>query len=82
MKTQTTTISAQIPKTLAKRLSALAEAENRSKSYYIKEALNNFLDEKVDDIKDYIETEKRYRDFLASGKSSSLEEIADRYNLN
>lgn len=82
MNTSTTTISAQIPKSLANKLSALVSAESRSKSYYIKEALVRFLDEKTNDIQDYIEAEKRYHDFLSYDDTTvSLDDIAKKYDL-
>ncbi len=79
--TAKTTISAQIPKTLAEKLSALARAESRSKSYYIKEALMRFLSEKTEDIQDYIEAEKRYAEFLSNNDAISLDELKEKHNL-
>jgi RHH-type rel operon transcriptional repressor/antitoxin RelB len=38
-------ISARLPEELSQRLTALAEATKRSRSYLIEEALRNYLDE-------------------------------------
>jgi len=79
---QTMTISAQIPLSLGKRLSALAAAENRSKSYYIKESLSQFITNKMEDVSDYLEGEKLYREFLASGDVGvTLDDMAKKYKL-
>ena len=76
------TISAQIPIRLAKKLSALSAAENRSKSYYIKESLEQFIAHKMQDVSDYLEGEALYREFLASGEQAvSLDAMAQKYNL-
>ncbi len=63
-----TTISAQIPAYLDKKLTALAKAEKRSKSFFIQEALIKYLSEKQEDIEDYIEAEIRYKEFLETGQ--------------
>jgi len=83
MKTQTkTTVTAQIPKSLAKRLDALAKTEKRSKSFYIKEALERFLDNTTEDVLDYMEASKRYSAFVSSGnKGVTLPELKKKYNL-
>jgi len=44
------TISAQIPAELEKSLIKLCESEERSKSYYIKKALEKLIQEKLKDI--------------------------------
>lgn len=44
------TISAQIPAELEKELMRLCQNEERSKSYYIKKALEKLLQEKIKDL--------------------------------
>ena len=60
------TISAQVPVSLAKKLEKLAKAESRSKSYYIKNALENMLERKEEDVQDLIDATNRYEEFLHS----------------
>lgn len=43
-----TTLNIRIPETLAGRLSALAEETGRTKSYYVRKALEDQLDEMED----------------------------------
>lgn len=44
------TISAQIPAELEKSLIKLCESEERSKSYYIKKALEKLIQEKLKEV--------------------------------
>jgi RHH-type rel operon transcriptional repressor/antitoxin RelB len=70
MKNQLVTISAQIPASLDKDLAKICESEERSKSYFIKKALENFLEEKLQDIEDYHEAKKLYEEFKKSGEKA------------
>ncbi len=75
-------ISAQIPAELGEVLSRVSKAEERSKSYYIKKSLELFLMNKLEDIEDYEQAERAYRDFIASGeKLIPFSEIEKKYNL-
>ena len=64
----TVSISAQIPVELGEMLSRISRAEKRSKSYYVKKALESFLMSKLEDIEDYEEADRSYREFIASGE--------------
>ncbi len=48
--TKVVTISAQIPAELEKSLIKLCESEERSKSYFIKKALEKLIQEKVKEV--------------------------------
>ncbi|MBM3579707.1 MAG: hypothetical protein FJX34_02915 [Alphaproteobacteria bacterium] len=61
-----TTISAQIPKHLDSGLTMICEMEERSKSYFVKKALEQLLKEKLEDIEDYQEAKKAYDEFKKS----------------
>jgi len=75
-------ISAQIPTSLAKKLEKVAAFEERSKSYYIKKSLEKYLEEKLEDIQDYIDAKKAQKEFNASGRQTvSWEEIKKENNL-
>ena len=64
----TVSISARIPAELGKMLSKISRAEKKPKNYYIKKGLELFLMSKLEDIEDYEEAEKSYREFIASGE--------------
>lgn len=82
MKDSVVTISAQIPSKLDKELSKLCETEERSKSFYIKKALEQYLEEKKQDIADYHEAKKLYEEFKKSGeKGIPYSEIKKKYKL-
>jgi RHH-type rel operon transcriptional repressor/antitoxin RelB len=82
MKSQFVTISAQIPASLDKDLTKICESEERSKSYFIKKALENFLEEKLQDIEDYHEAKKLYEEFKKSGeKAIPYSQIKKKYKL-
>lgn len=76
MQNQVVTISAQIPTKLDKELNKLCQAEERSKSFYIKKALEQYLEEKLQDMADYQEAKKLYEEFKKSGeKAIPYEEV-------
>lgn len=78
----TVSVSAQIPAELDEMLSRISKAEKRSKSYYVKKALESFLMSKLEDIEDYEEADRSYREFIASGeKSIPFSEIKKKYDL-
>ncbi|EFI35763.1 CopG domain protein DNA-binding domain protein [Desulfonatronospira thiodismutans ASO3-1] len=64
--------SIRIPDDINRRLTELAEATGRTKAYYIKEALNEYLE----DLEDIYLAQKRSED-LRAGRSEtySLEEV-------
>jgi len=51
-------ISIRLPEEMEKRINKLAKSTQRSKSFFIKEALNNYLE----DMEDYYEALKRDTD--------------------
>jgi predicted DNA-binding protein len=51
MTTNTVNISAQIPAALSNKLEKVAKFEERPKSYYIRKALEIFLEEALQEIK-------------------------------
>ncbi|NBV06435.1 MAG: ribbon-helix-helix protein, CopG family [Proteobacteria bacterium] len=82
MQNQLVTISAQIPASLDKDLTKICESEERSKSYFIKKALEKYLAEKLQDIKDYHEAKKLYEEFKNSGeKAIPYSQIKKKYKL-
>ena len=60
------TISAQIPSHLDKGLTRICEIEERSKSYFIKKAIEMLLKEKLEDLEEYEEDKKAYEKFKKS----------------
>lgn len=82
MPIQVVTISAQIPANLDKDLTRICEIEERSKSFYIKKALEKYLAEKLQDIADYHEAKKLYEEFKKSGKKAiPYDKIKKKYKL-
>jgi RHH-type transcriptional regulator, rel operon repressor / antitoxin RelB len=66
--------SIRLPAEVENRLSKLAEKTGRSKSYYIREALNKYLD----DIEDVYLASQALEEFKRSGhKTISLNELTD-----
>ena len=59
-------LTVRLPDNLEKRLNALAMATKRSKSYYVREALERVME----DMEDAYLAETAYEEFVKSGKSS------------
>lgn len=72
------TVAVRLPEEIEARLDSLAEETGRSKSYYIREALLQYLE----DMEDAYIAEQRLSD-LALGKSYSvpLEDVMARYGI-
>ena len=51
-------LTVRLPKEMQERIERLAKATKRPKSFFVKEALNNYLD----DMEDYYEVLKRVND--------------------
>ena len=51
-------LTVRLPKEMQERIERLAKATKRPKSFFVKEALNNYLD----DMEDYYEVLKRIND--------------------
>lgn len=76
------TISAQIPSHLNEGLIKICKMEERSKSYFIKKALEMLLKEKLEDIQDYEDAKKAYDKFKKSGeKGIPYDKIKKKYKL-
>lgn len=72
-------MTVRFPEKLEKRLSQLAKETHRTKSYYIKRAVEEFLE----DQEDYLLAVASYEDYLQSGKkSTSLEELEQKLGLH
>ncbi|MFP4265926.1 MAG: DUF6290 family protein [Desulfonatronovibrionaceae bacterium] len=72
------THTVRLPEELANRLTVLTRATKRSKSYFIREA----LERTIMDLEDAYLAETAYEDFLKSGEESiSLEEVERRLGL-
>jgi len=71
-------LAVRLPQDLETRLTALSEKTQRSKSFYIKKALERLLEEE----EDYADALASYEEYLRSGKKGfSLEEMKQRYEL-
>lgn len=83
MSVATTTLSCTIPSDLGDKLNLIAQLEERSKSYYVKKALQSFLSERLEDALLANIGEEAYKEYLESGKSTtSYDEIRKKLNLN
>lgn len=72
-------LGVRLPEELDRRLSLLAEKTHRSKSFYVKEALQAYLD----DYEKILEVVSEYEDQVRKGtlKTYSLEEVMKRADL-
>lgn len=59
------------------RLNALAQKTHRSKSYYVKRAIEEFLE----DQEDYFLAVQAYEDFQKDPVTFTFEEIQEKYGL-
>ncbi|MCF6320766.1 MAG: ribbon-helix-helix domain-containing protein [Rhizobiaceae bacterium] len=72
----TVSISANIPEDLSDMLNKVSRAEERSKSYYIKKGLEQFLRDRLENLEDYEDTKKAYDEFVTSGeKAVPMDEV-------
>lgn len=71
-------LAIRLPQEIENRLNALAEQTGRTKTYYAREAILEYLD----DLEDFYLAEKRYAD-IQSGKSTTvpLEDVMREYGL-
>ena len=75
-------ISAQIPAEIAEILDKVSRAEKRSKSYYVRKGLELLLMARLEDLEDYEDASRAYKEFLASGeKTASFSELKKELNL-
>jgi RHH-type rel operon transcriptional repressor/antitoxin RelB len=69
----------RLPEQIEQRLNHLAHETRRSKSFYIREAIQEYLEEH----EDYLLAAASYEDYLKSGKKGiSLEELKKKYRLD
>ena len=72
----TVTVTSQIPTELAALLARVAEAEERSKSYYIKKGLELILHQRLEDLEDYEAAVLAHAEHLESGDPAlSLDDV-------
>ena len=68
----------RLPDAMDQRLSQLAKETHRSKSYYVKLAIAEFLEDRAD----YLSALSSYEDYLKTGKKSiSLDELEKKLGL-
>ena len=76
--TMTNMHTVRLPDELTKRLATLARATKRTKSYFIREAIERC----IEDLEDAYLAETAYEDFLKSGKKSiPLEDVERKLGL-
>ena len=69
------TVTSQIPPELAALLTRIADAEERSKSYYIKKGLELILRQRLEDLEDYGAAVAAYdAHIVGGGQAVSLDE--------
>lgn len=69
-------LAIRLPDEIEKRLENLAKKTGRTKSYYVRQALLEYLE----DIEDYYLAEERLKSF-SEAKTIPLEDIMKRYGL-
>jgi RHH-type rel operon transcriptional repressor/antitoxin RelB len=68
-------LAVRLSKDLEERLERLAQKTNRTKSFYVKKALEQYLE----DEEDYQDAVSAYEEYLKSGKQSvSFEELMEK----
>ena len=71
-------LAIRLPEEIEKRLDALAKETGRTKSFYVREAILEHLD----DLEDLYIAEKRLSDIRAGRSTTvSLEEVMKRYGM-
>jgi RHH-type rel operon transcriptional repressor/antitoxin RelB len=71
-------LAIRLPEAIEKRLDALAKETGRTKSFYVREAILEHLD----DLEDIYIAEKRLADIHAGRSTTvSLEEVMKRYGM-
>ena len=71
-------LAIRLPQEIESRLSALAEKTGRTKTYYAREAILDYLD----DLEDFYLAEQRYADIQADkSETVSLEDMMRDYGL-
>jgi len=68
--TGTTTISCTIPTDLGEQLKLISELEERSKSYYVKKALESFLEDRLEDALLAKMGDEAYKEYMDGGQET------------
>lgn len=72
-------LAVRLSKDIEERLALLAKRTDRSKSYYVKKAIEQFLE----DEEEYLIASEAYKDHLRSGgKTYNLEDIKKKHDLD
>jgi RHH-type rel operon transcriptional repressor/antitoxin RelB len=66
--TGTTNLSCTIPKELGNQLNLLSTLEERSKSYYVKKALQEFISERLENALLTKMGDEAYKEYIDSGE--------------
>lgn len=76
------TISISLPDTLSEMLENISKTEERTKSYYIKKALENYFLQKLENEEDYKDVIDSLTEFKINGeKGKSWEELQKELDL-
>jgi RHH-type rel operon transcriptional repressor/antitoxin RelB len=71
-------LGVRLPEDLNNRLTALSEKTHRPKSYYVKEALEKYLE----DVEDYLLAVQAYEEHLREGgQTISLKDMMKKYKI-
>ncbi len=71
-------LSVRVPKSLEERLDRMALRTHRTRSYFVKKALEKYLE----DEEDYIDAVAAYEEHIRTGgKTYTMEEIKQRHGL-
>lgn len=72
-------LAIRLPEEIEKRLTNLAKATGRTKTYYATQAIL----EKIEDLEDYYLAEKAYGEFVASGETAiPIEDVTRAYEAS
>ena len=64
------TLSVNIPRQLAEKLNQACHNDEREKSNYVRNALIQYLEDRLEDAEDYTEALEAHEAFLASGEEA------------
>lgn len=76
MREKLVNVSAHIPIGLAEKLQQIAQFEERSKSYYIKKGISDIVEEKLQDMQDYLSARQTLKEAKKNNEEFvSFEEV-------
>ena len=70
-------LAVRLPRKMEKRLDSLAKRTGRTKSYYVRQAIA----ENLEDMEDVVLAEKSWEEVVAGGPLRTLEEVKVRYGM-